>query len=67
MATQALTTKRSERLVGVPACGLGFESIRPEGMPALPTLGTALRGFGRVSDVQYWGKQAHNPVGVTSS
>ena len=48
-------------------CGLGSESTRPEGKPGFAYLGADVRGINAVSDVQSWEKQAHNPVGVTSS
>ena len=67
MATKALSTRRSERSVGMPSCGLGLESTRPEGKPGFAYLGADVRGINAVSDVQSWEKQAHNPVGVTSS
>ena len=67
MATKALSTRRSARSVGMPSCGLGLESTRPEGKPGFAYLGTDARGINAVSDVQSWQKQAHNPVGVTSS
>lgn len=67
MATRSLTTWRSERSVAMPACGSEASFGRPSVVPAFPSLGLVVDGLNRRIDATYQGKQAHNPVGVTSS
>lgn len=65
MATKGLTTRRSERAVGMPSAAESF--VVPSSLPEYPCVDATVRGLRHDIDANYQGKQAHNPVGVTSS
>lgn len=67
MDTRSLTTWRQGRSVGMPACGLEVQNVRPFGLPVGFSSTVVIAGLPAVDGVRY--QEKHNPrsVGVASS